>query len=111
MKTNQGGTLQQEKSSTIERFEQILLCLTALSKVQRNYGKTPNELKDQADAFDLILPQHFSAKDIKRGFLAYACIHPDVPAPSHVANILDHGYPEPYDGRYVAPTQRDIRDD
>lgn len=79
-----------------------------LSKVQKNYGKTPAELKDEADAFDCILPGNASNFSITGAFRRYAQSYQDVPAPSQIANIIDHGYPEPKDGRFVLPTQTEI---
>lgn len=79
-----------------------------LSKVQKNYGKTPAELPDEAAAFDAILPVDVAPFVIKQAFFQYARTYPDVPSPSQIANIIDHGYPEPRDGRYVKPTQTEI---
>lgn len=88
----------------------MLVVLTKLSKVQKNFGKTPAELEDYVESFEFFIPQEISGLQIVDAMVKYAQTHADMPVPAQVMNIISYGYPEPKDGRFVPPTQKPVVD-
>ncbi len=105
--TTQNGS-ESAPTSNNWRFNTILDCVTLLGISQKNYGKTPAELEGMTNAFDFTLPENLTNEQIKQAFRKYAQMREDMPAPANILNIINHGYPEPRDSRYVAPTQTEI---
>lgn len=69
----------------------ILRCLATLAKVQKNFGKSPEDLQDMTEAFDYAIPENTPLERIRWAFLEYVKFRPDMPAPCDIKNIIETG--------------------
>ena len=94
------------KLSASDRL-QILKLLRILFPMQKRYGTTEQEVEYIVEGWAIRL-NGYKIKDILAAAWKYTETYSDIPTPANIINIINHGYPEPRDNRYVAPTQRPI---
>lgn len=80
-------------SHTLEDLQNLQRCLSLIHRLQKVYGKTPEELWDLTQGYSYILKDH-SMDLIIKTIMEYIKRCPDIPSPSDINNIIDPVKPE-----------------